>query len=623
MRPPTSAPTSTSGAASREGNCDWESERLIESESQRLARSRRYRSDGITLLPRRPRETRIVRASTMTSTRKRLQELEDEIEALKKSTKQALNNSWKDSARLEGENRRLRQELFTAQEQLAFKKKATRRPSSSTAASTGYNTLPKELSIAKETNDDTLSSLRDEGSERESSYLSSWGASAMSAIGIKHHQPTNTERDLLRQLEVLQEDKMRTVQELESKLQQRESSIASLENALRAKEDSFNEMRSELEETLDTLSQTEQKLEREERLHRKAAAALARQNMEKSKREIGNDHADENDEEVARYTANNSSNSNSNSNSNNNTKSHTATSGNRNNSGDDSDVDSTLAHRGDLTNESNRHRRESRSRRPGSKTGRAAPGVDPSSDNSNSNKGPTRSSANNSRAALQSDYLPSHKGTSSQRQSNGRRSFSHPSSRTGATTTGTSGNGNTNSGTDGHSSTTAKTNNKRHSNISNSTGEQQTADGNHHSSFNSSVSSLQYPEPTSNPARTASEPIRMLTRTHTVNGSTIPGHSRKPSVSGTSSGVYSRNTVPRSPTGSARSGRSSRRSHRDSSDLPKRSGSPKRPGSRQAHHETTVSSSSSSRRRSKSPHRPTPSNSVSHNHERDRPSRRK
>jgi hypothetical protein len=64
----------------------------------------------------------------------------------------------------------------------------------------------------------------------------------------QERQQTRIEKDLMRQLEFLQDDKVRCIQELQLKLSQRETAIETLETALRIMDSTVQSLRNEIEE---------------------------------------------------------------------------------------------------------------------------------------------------------------------------------------------------------------------------------------------------------------------------------------------------------------------------------------------------------------------------------------
>ena len=177
--------------------------------------------------------------------------LESELRALKVSTTQALEQSWKDVERV-------RKQMDD--ETLCFSDRSgsftTDNPSLATTAASSscdqfafnfvdshHRMAPDDVSILT-----SLEKTEVTGGPRKSSNpLSGAFASFLwSRLPDERHQ-TRIEQDLMRQLAFLQENAARSVLELEVKLKQREAAIATLETALKIKDDTVRTLRDELE----------------------------------------------------------------------------------------------------------------------------------------------------------------------------------------------------------------------------------------------------------------------------------------------------------------------------------------------------------------------------------------
>lgn len=185
------------------------------------------------------------------SLERKIFELESELRALKASTSQALEQSWRDVERV-------RKQIDD--ETLCFSERsgtfASDNPSLETTAALSscdqfafnfvdspHRMAPDDVSILS-----SLGKTEMTGGSRKSSATFPGAFASFRWPRIPdERQQTRIEQDLMRQLAFLQENSARCVLELEVKLKQREAAIATLETALKIKDDTVRTLRDEIE----------------------------------------------------------------------------------------------------------------------------------------------------------------------------------------------------------------------------------------------------------------------------------------------------------------------------------------------------------------------------------------
>lgn len=182
--------------------------------------------------------------TSLSDAENRVAELEAELEALKMSTTQALEQSWT-------EVERIRRNASSASSCTSSKPSLV----SSTTSGSDYQGSPLDRS-----SNDVFDGISVYPDGEDDPSAMSWSTSTLFSdtfvsLGMSNwsqqreqRKQTKIERDLMRQLQVLQEDKVRTVSELELKLSQREAAIETLETALIVKDQTVQTIREELDE---------------------------------------------------------------------------------------------------------------------------------------------------------------------------------------------------------------------------------------------------------------------------------------------------------------------------------------------------------------------------------------
>lgn len=181
----------------------------------------------------------------------RIAELEAEIERMKRTTSEALEKSWEEAERLHREAEQSHLNMLT----MSMHRHARRnsimtdlQPDNKKQNTSG--SIPDLMSIS--TVDTVNSSLVDDNSSQNWSFgnsmmtlpgVGSWGAAKRQAA-----VQTQIEKDLMRQLEVMQQDKIFTEDDLKMKLRQREAAIETLEGMVMVQAQTIHNLRKKMEE---------------------------------------------------------------------------------------------------------------------------------------------------------------------------------------------------------------------------------------------------------------------------------------------------------------------------------------------------------------------------------------
>lgn len=184
----------------------------------------------------------------------RIAELEAEIDLLRRSTSEALEKSWEEMERLHREAEESHLHGMT----LSMHHRGRRNSYSRNCLTSlqfdnkmpnTSGNIPDIMSIV--TDDTVSSSLADDNlqnwslgnSLRNLGVVGSWrGAKRQAAV------QTQIEKDLMRQLEVMQNDKISTEEDLMLKIRQRESAIETLEGMVVIQDQTIQNLRNEMEE---------------------------------------------------------------------------------------------------------------------------------------------------------------------------------------------------------------------------------------------------------------------------------------------------------------------------------------------------------------------------------------
>lgn len=196
---------------------------------------------------------RISKMSSLTAEEK-VAQLEAELQALKISTTIALEKSWQEAELLRQNTDLQRGSYFDSRASFASDKPSLTSSLGSSGSEFELLGSSRELRVS-----DSVSVLSNRDTA-EVSGTSSWSKSSVLSETFgslsnwmqqrDDRRQTGIERDLMRQLHVLQEDKVRCIHDLEIKLAQREAAIKTLETALLARDMTVQTLRDELEEAL-------------------------------------------------------------------------------------------------------------------------------------------------------------------------------------------------------------------------------------------------------------------------------------------------------------------------------------------------------------------------------------
>lgn len=186
------------------------------------------------------------------TTNRKVDELEAELQALKVSSTQALEQSWKEVERLRNQlDERRRCSSNWSGSFVGDKPSLEPILVSSSSGLFGLNVID---STDRTTSDDvSILSIQDKAERTDVSLRSTTTLSETlgSFLWTQHragHRQIRIEQDLMRQLEFLQEHSARCMHEMEIKLSQRESAIETLEIALRIKDATVRALRDELDD---------------------------------------------------------------------------------------------------------------------------------------------------------------------------------------------------------------------------------------------------------------------------------------------------------------------------------------------------------------------------------------